>query len=103
MGATQWELSVDLLDVMDSQNLSPDIITYNSVLSACGQFNLWVRSLQLLSDMGRRGLAVSAQGYVAGLRSSERSQEIRLALAMSHSVRAHAACSTASGASTFCK
>ena len=48
---SRWQRSLSLLAEMQDQGLSPNVITYSSAISACGQSYQWQMAVQLFDDM----------------------------------------------------
>jgi hypothetical protein len=49
----QWAQALQLLDVMGRRAVAPNVVSYNSAITACGTGQQWAQALQLLDVMGR--------------------------------------------------
>ena len=47
----RWEQGLELLEKMKSRRVAPNVVTYNSCISACAKSFQWQQALNLLEDM----------------------------------------------------
>lgn len=52
----RWQDALTLLDAMRRRGPTPNVVTYNSTISACGKGQQWQQALGLLKDARRAKL-----------------------------------------------
>lgn len=62
----QWELALELLELMRSQ-MQPNVFAYSACISACGAGGEWQKSVELHKEMIRAGVEPSLISFNAVL------------------------------------
>ncbi|CAL1158927.1 unnamed protein product [Cladocopium goreaui] len=75
----QWQLAVFLLEDLKVRTFQPDVVTLNSLISACRE--QWLLALHLLHEM-IQGYSVDVISFSAAIRACERAGVWQLALSL---------------------
>ncbi|CAJ1343896.1 unnamed protein product [Effrenium voratum] len=61
-----------LLDTLRRQQLSPDLVCYSAVISACGQGRFWLKALACLRHLDQDAVAPNVVAYSAAISACEK-------------------------------
>ena len=86
-GGVLWERAIELLRRMHRCGVAPDVVSYNSTISACEKAGQWERALELLSEMQEHGLEPDVISYSATISACEKGGEWRRALELFNEMR----------------
>ena len=71
----QWEKALDLLQEMTSNGIKPNVISYNTAISACEKGNQWEKALDLLQEMTSNGIKPDVISYNAAISACEKGSQ----------------------------
>ena len=72
----RWETALELLESMTASGLTPDLVTYNSVISACGLGQQWQLAAEMVRRANEAGLRPDVYTYNALLGSYARGLQV---------------------------
>jgi pentatricopeptide repeat protein len=72
----RWETALDLLESMTASGLTPDLVTYNSVISACGLGQQWQLAAEMVRRANEAGLRPDVYTYNALLGAYARGLQV---------------------------
>ena len=75
-----WQLALQLLEAMRSQEVRPNVVAFSAVLSACENRKAWQAALAVLREAWRAALQLNAFGYSAVISAMEKSSRWRRAV-----------------------
>ncbi|CAN0347745.1 unnamed protein product [Laminaria digitata] len=76
----RWRECIVTLDKMRSSGLLPQVVAYNSVITACGRGGEWQRGLAVLQQMSSRGAKPDLITFNAAMTACAQSKQWRQAL-----------------------
>jgi pentatricopeptide repeat protein len=72
----RWETALDLLESMTASGLTPNLVTYNSVISACGLGQQWQLAAEMVRRANEAGLRPDVYTYNALLGAYARGLQV---------------------------
>ncbi|CAL1146831.1 unnamed protein product [Cladocopium goreaui] len=82
ISSCEWQMAVHLFDCMETDRIEPNVITFSSLMTSCGNGGSWQIALQLTEALESRLLLPNVVTYTAAMAAFDKSSQWQRALAI---------------------